>query len=221
MADPLIASWRVGEPIYRVHDAVFAAAGFNDSGRGDARFSPIRALAGKVIPTLYGGATRSCALMETVFHDVPAPTSNYILDLDDLDGAVMSCLAPRRDLRLLALTAKGLKRLGLAKSAVIETPCTAYANTRALAQTWHRNLEDIDGLLWISRQDDEARACVLFGDRVRKSDFAVREDRIPIDHGPRLEDLLATAQAIGIRKAYAARRAVVSIADLAAAARGS
>src|SRR5260370_8698764 len=37
---------------------------------GSARFSPL-VISGTVIPTLYAGTTLDCALMETVFHDVP------------------------------------------------------------------------------------------------------------------------------------------------------
>jgi hypothetical protein len=44
---------------------------FNPSPAGNARFSPLVNAAGAVIPTLYAGTTLDCALMETVFHDVP------------------------------------------------------------------------------------------------------------------------------------------------------
>jgi RES domain len=44
---------------------------FNPSPARNARFSPLVNAAGPVIPTLYAGTTLDCALMETVFHDVP------------------------------------------------------------------------------------------------------------------------------------------------------
>jgi len=68
-----------GSIVYRVHPAPYSPVGgvirFNDSDCGNARFSPIRDGAGKIVPTLYAGTTLNCAFMESVFHDVPISTS--------------------------------------------------------------------------------------------------------------------------------------------------
>ncbi|MFM9968565.1 MAG: RES family NAD+ phosphorylase [Burkholderiales bacterium] len=214
MAEPLFLKWRAGKQLFRVHDTCYAASQFNDSGKGDARFSPLRSASGKIVPTLYAGQTRSSVLMETVFHDVPTPASDYILDIDDLNGLVMSSIAPRRTLRLLALTSIGLRRLGEAKTRVIETPSSDYPQTRALALAWHDAYRHADGMLWMSRQDDQARALVLFGDRVGEKEFDIFENKIPVDESPRFEELIATAQSIGIRMAYSGKQGMVTMADL-------
>jgi hypothetical protein len=44
---------------------------FNPSSLGNARFSPLVSASGDVIPTIYAGTTLDCAMMETIFHDVP------------------------------------------------------------------------------------------------------------------------------------------------------
>jgi hypothetical protein len=41
--------------------------------KGNARFSPIKDSDGASIPTLYGGTSFDCAVMETLFHDVASP----------------------------------------------------------------------------------------------------------------------------------------------------
>src|SRR5690606_27428220 len=54
-----------------VHQDQYRADQFNPGVRDNARFSPIQDDQGQPISTLYGGTTMDCALLETVFHDVP------------------------------------------------------------------------------------------------------------------------------------------------------
>jgi hypothetical protein len=61
----------LGKTIFRVHPDAYDSAQFNPSATGNARFSPLVKAAGVAIPTIYAGTTLDCALMETVFHDVP------------------------------------------------------------------------------------------------------------------------------------------------------
>ena len=57
--------------LHRVHLEDYGATAFNPGVHGNARFSPICNAEGQPIPILYAGASLACALMETVFHDVP------------------------------------------------------------------------------------------------------------------------------------------------------
>ena len=75
------------QAIWRVHPARYRPAEFRSGSDGDARFSPIRNSRGAVIPTWYGARTVACAMMETVLHDVPAPPTDYILDIERLRDA--------------------------------------------------------------------------------------------------------------------------------------
>ena len=79
-----------GSIVYRVHPEIYSpvvrVVRCNDSDRGNARFSPIRDRAAKMIPTLYAGVTYNCALMETVFHDVPVGGGSTTIDPAKLDS---------------------------------------------------------------------------------------------------------------------------------------
>jgi hypothetical protein len=54
------------------------------------------------------------------------------------------------------------------------------------------------GLLWVSRQADEAKALVLFGDRIAESAFKPEIDREPLYEGEHLDALLSLAEHVGI-----------------------
>lgn len=50
--------------LHRVHPQRFGSVQFNDSGTGNARFSPIYENKSKIIPTIYAAASVNAALME-------------------------------------------------------------------------------------------------------------------------------------------------------------
>jgi hypothetical protein len=143
--DPAFIEWPAARVFFRIHSARYQATQFHPGGSGDARFSPIYTRARKPISTLYAGETTVCALMETVFHEVPAPPGDYILDLGDLRGLMHSAIKPTRPLKLVDLSKKGLQRLGLKKTDLIETCPEAYPFTRRWAEQLHA-ATDADGL---------------------------------------------------------------------------
>jgi hypothetical protein len=140
---------------------------FNDSGRGDARFSPLRH-GERVLPTLYAAASVEAALMETVLHDVPYPSEGHIHDLDrDLGSALhLSAFDSVQPLQLADLTQLGLQRMGIKVSAMFETNADDYPRTRRWAAWLHQALPQAQGLLWMSARHAEHAAVMLFGDRV-------------------------------------------------------
>jgi hypothetical protein len=142
-------------------------------------------------------------MMETVFHDVPTPPGGYILDIDTLreQNLVVSRIRPKRRLRTVDLSAKGLKRLGLHRTDLVDTPVTAYPRTREWA-AWFHDATPAKGLLWTSRQDDTARAVALFGDRLAESVFKVELDREPLCEDEHLDALLELAEHIGIEQLF-------------------
>jgi len=161
--------WPADREIFRIHKEKYASNQFNDSKIGDARFSPIASAGGKPIPILYGGETIACALMETVFHDVPHTPGFKSYDKHNLEGALASVLSPARDLQLVSLSAKALRKLGITRARLLDSDAADYPYTRSWARALHAQFPDADGLRWVSRQDDEAHALVLFGDRVKKN----------------------------------------------------
>lgn len=111
--DAKLMSWGAGEIMCRVHHGAYAVDSFNPSPLGNARFSPIRDSAGKVIPTLYAATTPQGALMETVFHDVPYKPGFKRVSISRLEGKLSSTLVFLSDFELIDLGKIGLRVLGV------------------------------------------------------------------------------------------------------------
>lgn len=118
------------------------------------------------IPTLYAGATLDCALMETVFHDVAHLAGFKAFDKGKLRDQVHSTVQVEQELQLVDLTSVSLRKLGVTRKQLIDAEKDQYPMTRQWAQAIHRQCPLAQGLSWVSRQDDSARAVILFGDRV-------------------------------------------------------
>jgi RES domain len=192
--------------LWRVHVGKYSAKQFHPGGSGNARFSPISDSGGKAIPTLYAASSVEAALMETVFHDVPTPPGDYILDLARLDEELIciSVIRSIRSLLLVDLSTKGLQRLGLKRVDLIDTPVRAYRLTRDWAAWFHRVSPKAQGLLWTSRKDDDAKSLMLFGDRVRAKSLTVVKPAQPVT-GVWQDVVLDVALHIGIDKVISPR----------------
>lgn len=178
--DAKLMSWGAGEIMYRVHDAVYAVDSFNPSKLGNARFSPIRDSAGDVIPTLYAATTPQGALMETVFHDVPYKPGFKRVSVSRLEGKLSSTLVFLSDFELIDLGKIGLRRLGVHPHSLIDTTKAHYPETRKWAESLYAAYPQAQGLIWPSRQDDRARAVVLFGTRVGAPELRPAGISIPL-----------------------------------------
>ena len=193
-------TWPAGEAIHRIHLNVYAADEFNPGLKGNARFSPIQSAAGVPIPTLYGGTTFECAAMETVFHDVPFAPGIKQHDKAKLVGQTYSQLTPQFDLKLVDLSVVALRNLGVQRDRLIDTESSEYPITRLWARAFHTQFPDIQGLWWVSRQDDRARAIVLFGDRIKPNDLVqTGVPRDVLDDDDVYTALLQLANTIGVR----------------------
>ena len=181
--DPLFDEWPAGEPIHTLYNTEFAPEhfnpGFDDSGKPmkPTRFAPIRDEHGRIVPYLYGGSSRDCAIFETVFHDVPIDAPYKFVDLDDFADRGYAKLIPRRTLRLVDLTTEGLHRLRVPREELVASPSRNYPATARWAETLHQQCQDVDGLIWMSRQRDRDRALVLFGDRAGGSLIGLPDGR--------------------------------------------
>ena len=193
-------TWANGQVIHRIHLDLYHAAQFNPGAKGNARFSPIKDAMNSSIPTLYGGVTFECAAMETVFHDVPYALGLKTYDKTKLMGQVSSQVIPTRNLVLADLSSTTLRKLGVERSQLIDTEKDRYPQTRVWGQAIHAQCPDVDGLCWVSRQDDRARALVLFGDRARSTDLAPCGSSITIVSDPAAYTrLLELADRIGVQ----------------------
>ncbi|WP_255424373.1 RES family NAD+ phosphorylase [Acidipila sp. EB88] len=160
--------WGSGKTLYRVHPRIYDSLQFNPSKLASARFSPLISAAGPVIPTLYAGTSLDCALMETVFHDVPFVAGpKMISKATHVASRVHSQLSLIRDLQMIELSPVSLRKLGISRKELIECDGSEYPDTRAWALALHDQFPAAEGLLWTSRQADPAEAIVLFEDRCK------------------------------------------------------
>lgn len=187
--DATIVLWGKGQKFHRVHDAIYKGNEFNPSRKGNARFSPIRDSDGKIIPTLYAGSTVDCALMETIFHDVPFAAGFKPLSINKMVGKVHTVFTPSVDFKLVDLGTIALRRLGVDRAHLIDTTKWHYPETRKWAERFYTQFEDVQGLRWTSRQDDTAQAIILFGTRANSKDPLVSGPSTPLLAG----DLASTA----------------------------
>lgn len=162
------ATWPASGVIHRIHPDKYGATEFNPGPSGDARFSPIQSAAKAAIPTIYGGDTFDCAATETVFHDVPFTPGLKPVQKRQLRGHHYSEVLSHEDLTLADLSVTALRKLGVTRAQLIDTEKNYYHLTRRWAEAIHAQCPDIQGLSWVSRQDDRAGAIVLFGDRLGK-----------------------------------------------------
>lgn len=168
--------------LWRCHHQRLRADAFNP-GMGVGRFHPlVDQSTGGPIPTLYGSDRMRGALSESVFRNVPVSGPAKRVRRTALEGVCFSILAPTRDLQLANLSGDGLRRLGLRRNEFIDSPASNYPHARRWAEAIHRDTP-VDGLLWVSRQNDRALAVVLFGDRVGAADLEVVVEALPLRTG--------------------------------------
>jgi hypothetical protein len=188
-----------GEILHRVHQDEYQADQFNPGVHGNARFSPIQDEHGKPIPTMYGGTTMACALMETVFHDVPYTAGFKSFDKSKLVGQMHSTVQVGQELQLVDLASVPLRKLGVTRKQLIDTEKEQYPATRKWAEAIYRQCPQAQGLSWVSRQDDSARAVVLFGDRIPGDALRLEGDaRSLLDDADAYDAVLNLADRIGV-----------------------
>jgi len=199
--DVTLSDWGKDLVLFRVHPDKYKAAQFNPSDSGDARFSPSVRKDGSVIPTLYAGTTLDCALMETVFHDVPyAPGLKTLSKKTHVEERVYSSIQLPRDLKLIDLGTIALRKLGIPRSGLIDTDASEYSRTRQWALALYENTPAAEGLLWTSRQDDRAQAIVLFGERLSSLTFGTVTSAQPLllPDGSACKEVLDLAVRLGV-----------------------
>jgi RES domain len=154
-----------------------------------------------VIPTLYAGTTLDCALMETVFHDVPfvAGLKNWS-KATHVAGKVYSTIILDRDLALIDLSPISLRKLGISRRDLIESGSSQYPKTRSWAMALHDQFPDAEGLRWTSRQAAPDTALVVFEDRLAGPAFTVKGSPTPLlqTDGSAILDVLLLAQRLGV-----------------------
>lgn len=137
--------------------------------------------------------------METVFHDVPHTARFKSFDKGKLAGHVHSIVEVVKPVKVINLASVPLRKLGITRKQLIDTEKDQYPATRKWAEAFHRQCPDAQGLSWVSRQDDSARAVVLFGDRLPQGALEPQgESRNLGDDGNAYDTVLDLAERIGV-----------------------
>lgn len=194
-----LMEWPKGQLLHRVHQDKYSAVQFNPGMQGNARFSPIQDDKGKAISTLYGGTSRDCAMMETIFHDVPYAAGFKSYDKKKLLAQMHSMLQLNAPLTLVDLASVSLRKLGVTRKQLIDTEKDQYPATRLWAAAIYQQCPQAQGLCWVSRQDDSARAVMLFGDRIAKNGLKPQSTPHSLIEDPATYDaVLDLAERIGV-----------------------
>ncbi|MEB3071534.1 RES family NAD+ phosphorylase [[Mycobacterium] vasticus] len=167
--DPDIAILPAAELLYRVMTATRTATEFNPGVGGATRF----AFFGKpVVPVMYAADSEMAAIAETLLHDIPV--DGGILPYDKYSNKALVRVETTRDLRVAVLHGLGLRRLKATATELTAGPASSYPDTVKWAQAAHAI--GLDGMVWMSRMCNDAKAYVFFGDRCGASAPAFVQD---------------------------------------------
>jgi hypothetical protein len=156
--DPVTDILPTGDLLYRVVTATRTATEFNPGWGTPTRFG---FFGDPVVPVMYAADTEGAAVAETLLHNVPI--SGGVLPYDRYSRKALVRLAVTRDLRLVVLHGLGLRRLQVVAEDVTSSPASSYPTTVRWAEAAHRI--GADGLVWMSRMCNDAKAYVFFDDR--------------------------------------------------------
>ena len=156
--DPATAILPEGHLLYRVLSASRTATDFNPGLGSRTRFG----FFGKpVVPIMYAADTEDAAIAETLLHDIPA--EGGLLPYDQYATKVLVRLKLTQRLHVGVLHGTGLRRLKVTAAELMSSPASSYATTVRWAEAAHK--AGLDGLVWMSRQCNDTKAYVFFGDR--------------------------------------------------------
>ncbi|XAS73277.1 RES family NAD+ phosphorylase [Micrococcaceae bacterium Sec5.1] len=157
----------LGTILHRIHSNRFRPNQFNPGPQGAGRF---HFFGDPLVPALYLAETREAALAETLLHDIPvgAPAT---LPRSIYANSVLAGLELKRQVRIAEFFGLGLRALGIEATQLTDTPMDNYPQTRKWAQAAHS--AGFDGIGWMSKRDNSARAFMLFGDRFQEDHLEV------------------------------------------------
>jgi hypothetical protein len=156
--DPATATLPEGHLLYRVLSATRTATDFNAGFGSPTRFG----FFGKpVVPIMYAAESEDAAIAETLLHDIPV--EGGLLPHDQYATKVLVRLIVTQGLHVGVLHGTGLRRLKVTAAELTSSPASSYAATVIWAEAAHK--AGLDGLVWMSRQCNDTKAYVFFGDR--------------------------------------------------------
>ena len=116
----------------------------------------------------------------------------------ELTTRVLSRIDLARDIKIANLSGYGLRKLGLKRSQLLECESPRYVETARWAAAIYRSDESLDGMVWVSRQFDIARALLAYGGRLDEDDFVVSGEPESLHNGKAYRRVQMAASAAGI-----------------------
>ena len=159
--DPAIATLPAGHLLYRVLSATRTATDFNPGLGARTRFGFFGKPGQPPVPIMYAADSEDAAIAETLLHDIPA--EGGLLPYDQYATKVLVRLQVTQRLRVAVLHGTGLRRLNVSAAELTSSPASSYGTTVRWAEAAHD--VGLDGLVWMSRQCNDTKAYVFFGDR--------------------------------------------------------
>jgi hypothetical protein len=186
-----------GAQLHRTHSRSRAPSEFNPGKGQPMRWSPFDA-AGSCVSTLYAATTREAAVFESIFHDIDPQHPFKTVRRDVVQDKMVSLIATKREMEFVPLFSQNLSGLNLARTDLIDTPKSTYAQTVQWAKAFHETNPDADGLVWTSKRADSDKCVVLFGDRATADDFEVLQSLYVADHVNLLAEIVQWGRTAGI-----------------------
>jgi hypothetical protein len=173
--------------------------GFSTRAGRRARFSPVFAADGSVVPVWYGATSEAGAIFESVFHDIrPSHRERRVLPNQYVDR-ILAPVVTVRPLRLVDLTTDGLRAIGRSRERLIESTSRRYAWTVEQAEQLRAAAPDADGFIWVSRARDTSMSLVLYENPGRPAMIApASKASMPLGVGPGLNVLRRLATSANI-----------------------
>lgn len=173
---PAVDALSAGYLLYRVFTTTRKPTEFNPGVGAPTRFG---FFGSPVVPIMYGADTEDAAIAETLLHDIPVEGGT--LPYDNYSRKALARLEVTRDLRLAVLHGIKLRRLKVRPEEVTASPATTYPTTVKWAAAAHGI--GVDGMVWMSRLCNDAKAYVFFGDKCADA-FAQDPSHARIFAGP-------------------------------------
>lgn len=164
--------------VYSTYPHANTALSFAE-GWGDTRFAPITLPNGETAHTYYAASTFDCAIMESVFHDVPlAPAGAF--DVDRLEHYRIARIRVAEALQCVSFHSPYLPQLKLTRAQLIDSQSAAYVQTRRWAQAAIEQRVSAQAIAYGSRRHDAGRCVMLIRQRLANpsSPFEIIDDHL-------------------------------------------
>ena len=206
---PKLQTLKKGQKVYRLASKSFPANSLNphyyaknadfDPILDGSRFSPFKAKNGVWVPSSYLGQNEDVAVGEVLLRNMPTRALHFSITQDQLSGLRMYELTLCQDVKVFQLRGMGLRAFGLKNFDIIGLPQTDYPETQAFAKALYNhtsvNAASIVGLVWTSRQVDDAFAVLVWSKNLSRgwAEETSHWDIDAIHNKPRIERILSKA----------------------------